>query len=264
MKIQIILFWFLCISTSSCSQPISQTQDGKDNSKLILEKIKTPTNTTMESTEIEPIKFYKGIPPNHYPENWYISWAWGGEYPNGFSVIKENVKLRGRSEPNPNLEKTLNCHVDYLGMYHPWNRDRKTDLTFLTATKTFNITLSEPLTTDVYLNEKVSLKTYPAGEKITFLHYMSEGWGKVKIAEDIVEIDFSNIAAKDWPDKVDIVDEWIQLPCEHNNGWVLFDEVILKQDVADYGYSLSSWGFTQDLTLKDLEALKEEVQKTAD
>lgn len=264
MKIHIILLSLLFIGSSSCSQESLQPDNKKDNQGYLQQETKIIENSSLEKTEIEPIKYYEGIPPNHYPQDWNISWTWGGEYPNGFSVIKENVVIKGRLKPNPKLEKTLECPLDFLGMYHPWNHESKSDLKFLTATKTFDIILSEALATDVYLNEKISSKTFEVGERITFLHHMSEGWARMKIAGKVIELDFSNIAANDWPENIDTVHEWVQLPCEDKAGWVLFDDVILRNDVADYGYSLSSWGSTQDLTHKELEILLAEVNKRSD
>ncbi len=229
------------------STPLNPFIESKANNNA--EDVNTPPLNT------EPLN--KPSPPNHYSNNWFLQWGWPGEYPNGFSVIEKNITLSARSQANPNLKETLKCPVDYLGMYHPWNKERASQLSFFTATETYEITISETTEVEIIQDGKPKFKTLFTGDIITFLSYLSEGWAIVNIDGVITEISISDI--KDWHTTQKDTHLWLGLPCQGQTAWVRFQDIALDNGLADYGHSLSSWGYAADINPSDAISIKQEI-----
>jgi hypothetical protein len=81
-------------------------------------------NTVSAPPVDEPAHNTVSLPPTGYDESWYISSFWSGEYPSGFSVIKHNTFLLGRSGMDKSLSRSIECEMPYRAVIHPWNEER--------------------------------------------------------------------------------------------------------------------------------------------
>lgn len=251
---------YLGLLLMGCFESNQTTQETDDN--IVSSEDKTE-NISLKQ-DAPPIKdpawLKDSPPPNHYSDDWHIGWGWSGEYPNGFSVLKENVQLKARTKPDPTINVSLDCNLDYLGMYQQWNPTRNHELLFFTASETYKLEVNKTSEVEVFINGKTEPKTFYSGDELKFLTYHSEGWALVEVDGIPIELSIVDLYLKEnWGDDSKAVHEWIGIPCDDKIGWVLFSDVINRNDTANYGYSLSSWGYAQDISHEDAKELQEIV-----
>ena len=82
-----------------------------------------------------------------YDDSWFLSPGWPGEYPNGFTILVDDVVLAGRAEMNKSVPKSLQCPVPRLANYNQWNRERveADELEFVAVAKTFELEVQQDL-----------------------------------------------------------------------------------------------------------------------
>ena len=121
-------------------------------------------------------------PKPAYDDNWYLSQNWPGEYPNGFTILKEGIVLSGRAEMNKTSPKALPCPVPKLANYNPWNHRRIiTDkLGFVAAARTLALPVIQDNVVSVLLDGKALSLSLEAGETLTYLTYIGEGFALVR------------------------------------------------------------------------------------
>ena len=94
---------------------------------------------------------------------------------------------------------------------------------------------------------------------ITYLTYLSEGWALVEIGGKRTELFIADLSLKN-PSAYSQTDEqWMGIPCNEFIGWITYKDVIKRDDIAEYGLSLSSWGYTEDISLADALKLQKQI-----
>lgn len=192
-----------------------------------------------------------------YDSSWYKADGWSGEYPNGFSVIKKNVVVKGRESVDLNAPASISCGLPIKAVFHPWNAKRKA--AFVSMSKIVLLTVKEDF---VFESDetKIDLKK---GDVIEYLVYGAEGWFTVRINGKEYGADQSLF------EKVEEVaegafhqDEWIQVPCKSGKkAWLLLADLVKVNADGELVYlpGLDGWskgfveyGVVRDLKNKDL------------
>ena len=186
-----------------------------------------------------------------YDESWYISPGWPGEYPNGFTVLKEGVVLAGRMAMNKQLAKSLQCPVPHKANYNQWNHERvKADkLEFVAAAKTFPVTIKQGINVPAVAGEKDVTLSFKAGETLTYLTYIAEGFALMQYQDveyQINEGDLGDQASFGEGRKI-IDDLWVNIPCaDGQRGWILYAELQGRDGIGETEHM--EYGVSGDLT----------------
>ena len=132
-------------------------------------------------TSIAAVTFLSSLagPGLAYDDTWHQTDFWAGEYPAGFSMQQDAVTTI-RTEPNPNVPRSIQCELKKNATYHTWNQKRaKSDkLEFITFVPITKYRTKKAGTVDVHDEKtkkevKLNLK---AGDEWTFLTYYGEGF----------------------------------------------------------------------------------------
>src|SRR5690606_9627873 len=113
-----------------------------------------------------------------YPEGWYVSYGWPGEYPAGFVVLDQGVKLNGRARPNPEAPANVSCTLPQYANYQIWNRDRveRDSLDFSVATKIVPVTMWVDAHIESPGDTGMQMLHLKAGDTLSYLRYLGEGF----------------------------------------------------------------------------------------
>lgn len=186
-----------------------------------------------------------------YDDSWYVSSGWPGEYPNGFTILRDGVVLEGRAGMDKALPKTLQCPVPKFANYNPWNHQRveADQLRFISASKKFTITMTAdarvPVFDDAH-DETLSLKK---GDTLTYLTYIAEGFALMDYQGTEYQVDMAELEEKaSFGEQPDIGDDlWADIPCaDGQRGWVLHAELQSVDGVGETEHV--AYGESPDLT----------------
>lgn len=198
-----------------------------------------------------------------YDNTYYRANGWSGEYPNGFSVVKEGVTVPARTDMDPRISATFECGVSYKGTYHQWNQNRIAE--YVTMSKIVPMTTTKVVYLEDENGKKVKVRK---GRTIEYLVYGAEGYftvrykGKEYVAgQELLENVTYDKTLMDTP-----ADEWIKIDCVNGanggTGWVLMRHLIAEDQQGNTSYldGLDTWyrgfreyGVVEDLTDEDLK-----------
>lgn len=196
-----------------------------------------------------------------YDSSWYKTDHWSGEYPDGVSIVKAGVKVKGRRKMNKDSRPRVKCELPYLAVFQPWNeaRTKISEVSFYTLAKIQNLVAKDDFN---FVSAALSPETIAIkkGQIIEFLAYDQEGFFFVRINGKEYTADlslFDHIPGHEGGE-VSItqeVDQWLQVKCENGkHAWLLLADlksvkgVVIDGNIKDYGTSL-------DLTPSEAEEL---------
>ena len=204
-------------------------------------------------TQVKPSPFYD--------ETWYEADFWPGEYPNGLIVLETDVTISVRTDINPNVSPSLECKMDYLGVYHPWNEERVKShkLRFFSQTKIIPLTVKSgfeyPYSSEI--GGELKSKRYIVGDKISYLGYLSEGFGLIDIEGDAIEIPISILhESTDMNSRLDESHLWVETDCDGRKAYVLVSDLEGRQDIRIGNEGISEYGLARDLSENEVNAIK--------
>lgn len=254
------------LGLSACTPPDTTPKNQEPQSEDISEEktvnaIEEIAGTTPPADDVPTIA-------DHYGDDWAVTGGWPGEYPAGFSILKNNTVLKAHPHMNPLTEANIECPVPKFATYQQWNHTRAEadDLDFVVATKVFTITMIKDLNIQVpdpddLVGFKDMTLTLKSGDTLSYLRYLGEGFAIVDFKGteyQIDEQDLRDVSDIDQASQTSTVDLWLELPCanqDKSRAWVLYDEVIRQDGVGPapiFGY-----GVSQDITQKDIADIKE-------
>ena len=169
-----------------------------------------------------------------YDDSWHRASFWSGEYPAGFTVVKDTtIQLRPRLDPK--AEKTIACDLPARATYQPWNRERVEEqgLTFISFTRIGDYKVTKPFEGTLYRNldateVKVSLQP---GDTWRYLVYFGEG--AFLMEYDGVRYDGSQDLVDNSQQMGDAAGyhEWLRINCPNNQwGWLFMGDISLDDD----------------------------------
>lgn len=187
---------------------------------------------------------------NAYGEDWYRAEFWSGEYPNGFTVLKDSV-LKLRPALDPKAEKTIDCPVSAKATYQQWNGPRVQEeaLSFVSFTEIDEMAITEAYDATLYRHDDATevAVSFKPGDKWRYLAYFGEG--AFLMEYDGVQYD----GDQDLFDHSESVkpgergyEEWLRINCSNNRwGWLFMGD-IAKDDVAFSGPNILGYGEAAD------------------
>ncbi len=196
-----------------------------------------------------------------YPEDWYVSWGWPSEYPEGISVLDANVTVPGRAKPNPQAPKNLNCTLPQYASYQLWNsaRTQADKIEYIVATKIQTVTLNadaEIPHDGTAPNDKLRVK---AGDQFAFLRYMQEGWALYRFDGEEYMINQGDLESiSDAFEAETETDQWVRVTCtDGTQAWLLHAETIALPGLAPT--PITGYGESADLRPDEIEAIRADL-----
>jgi hypothetical protein len=193
-----------------------------------------------------------------YPEGWYVSAGWPGEYPAGIAVLDAGVNVMGRAKPNPSAPSDKACALPQFANYQLWNNPRVAadQLEFFVATRTFPITINADTELEYVTDagpQKLAVKT---GDQLTYLRYLGEGFTVLSYQGREFDMHIGELSAVSDVDAQSAEDDlWVRVKCgEGHQAWLLYDDVITAPGIGPS--PLSSYGEATDLTPQDVEEVR--------
>jgi hypothetical protein len=193
-----------------------------------------------------------------YDNAWYRSNGWGGEYANGFTVLKDTTVIL-RPELSPAAEKSIDCPLPAKATYHPWNTQRveAQGLSFVSyseieeweATTAFEALFYpdvDPAIGDPSLEVETTL-TFKPGDRWTYLTYYCEGTFLMEYEGKKYTADQGLIEASKQIKPGDArLDEWLRINCDNNMwGWLYLPDVI-SDEASFTGPNIPGYGVAAD------------------
>ena len=198
--------------------------------------------------------------PIYNEEVWFARDAWPGEYPAGFSVIEEGVTVMVRAGMHDRLPKDIACPLPQNATYQHWNTDRveADKLRFVSLSERFDISITENgdifTASDSSSDEILNVK---AGDEITYLYYIAEGWAMIEHNGTEYEIEEGSLSEISNIQEAanGVMDEmlWLELPCGDVRGWLLYSEVLQEPGIVIT--PITGFGEARDLTEEDRQAV---------
>lgn len=186
-----------------------------------------------------------------YDDNWYRGDFWSGEYPDGFSVLKDTIVLL-RPRLDPAVERSIECPLAAKATYQQWNIGRVAAeaLDFVSFTEIVDMVVTEPYEATLYA-ETDSAETsvaFKAGDTWRYLAYYGEGaflmqYKGVNYTGDQGLDDASKVVREGARG----YDEWLRINCANNKwGWLYMGDV--KVDDVTFGApNITEYGSAADL-----------------
>jgi len=207
-----------------------------------------------------------------YGGSWYISNFWSGEYPQGFSVVRESTVVMARNKMDKNAARDQRCELPYLAVINPWNADRirTSKVQFFSATKIIPLITKEDFNFNGYFGEKQVTVHVKKGEILKYLRNDSEGSFEIEIAGKQYTADqdlFDHV--DEVPDNLFVEEDWVLLTCEEGNrAYIFLPDIIFETQetglryapgVADVGPGQVDYGKARDLTKSEARRLQAET-----
>jgi len=185
-----------------------------------------------------------------YDDTWYRASFWSGEYPAGFTVVKDTtVQLRPRLDPS--AEKTIACDLPARATYQPWNRERVEEqgLTFVSFTRIGDYRVTKPFAGSFYRNDDatqvdVSLKP---GDTWRYLVYFAEGAFLMEYEGVRYDGNQDLIGYSQQMGDAAGYHEWLRINCPNNQwGWLNMGDISLDDD-SFASPNITGYGEAKDL-----------------
>ena len=237
--------WILVLAGSlvACGQP-SDTPAGGDASTPAAIEHETLEAQVPESEPIaSPYEVAESAPDDTdyaalagYPDTWYVSYGWPGEYPSGFVVLEQGVTLNGRARPNPDAPANVACTLPQYANYQIWNRQRveRDSLEFIVASKIEPVTMLVDANIETPGDEGMQVLNPKAGDVLSYLRYLGEGFaifgvnGQEYTINEAELRDISSMSAVSLEE-----DQWVEVACiGGTRAWLLYDDAIAHDDIV--------------------------------
>ncbi len=242
---------------------------GKSAENTAETEMEMPSDSVEVSVDLEPIPASENEPTesvdlqsiSEYSDEWSLNEYWTGEYPSGFLVFREGVIASGRLKPVQALAMDMSCPLEASANYQVWNRERveADQVIFFSANKTFPVMMTEDAAVEYVTDDGIATLNMKAGQTLTYLSYMSEGFAKFSFNGQQVELneselrEISDIGAHDV-----IEDQWARVNCtDGQQAWLLYSEVI---ETPGIGRSpLIGYGEAYDITPEEAQMMADEI-----
>ena len=187
-----------------------------------------------------------------YDESWHRSPFWSGEYPGGFSVLKD-VTVELRPALDPAADKTIACDLPAKATYQPWNSARveAQGLHFVSFTRVEEYRIKEAYTASFYRSEDGTMVelAFEAGDVWRDLVYYGEGAFLMEFEGVRYDGDQSlhDVSEPVKPDAERGYEEWLRINCPNNQwGWLFMGDV--AADEVTFGApNITGYGEAADL-----------------
>lgn len=209
-----------------------------------------------ETAPARPATDYAAL--SGYDEAWFLSAGWPGEYPPGFSVLDEGVKVQARARPNPGDPQDVSCLLPQYATYQLWNHVRiaSDDLDFFSATRKFPVTVLEDTEVEFVGDKGMEKLALKAGDQLTYLRYLGEGFTVMSFNGR--EFDINESELREISDIGAIENQehlWVKVSClGGRSAWLLFDEVIIEEGI--YPAPMTAYGEAHDVDPRDAEDVR--------
>ncbi len=245
---------------SACGKSVENTAEtGADTSPVDIAS--EADLKPVAATELEPAESIDLQALTDYSPEWSLNEYWTGEYPSGFLVYQEGVVAAGREQPVKALPLDLECPLEASANYQVWNRQRieADDVVFFSANKTFPVTLSQDATVEYATDDGIMALDLKAGEQLTYLSYMSEGFAKFSYNGQQVELNESELRdISDIGEHEVVEDQWARVTCTNGQRvWLLYSEVIETEGVGRS--PMIAYGEAHDISPEEADVFAEEI-----
>jgi len=237
--------WILALAggLAACGQSADKPADTGSPSQAEVEVEAAPVDAQASEPIASPYEVAETAPDDRdfaalagYPDNWYISYGWPGEYPAGFVVLEQGVKVNGRARPNPDAPATVSCTLPQYANYQIWNRTRvdRDHLEFIVATQIEPVTML--VDADVETPGETGMQTLnlKAGDVISYLRYLGEGFAIFDVDGQeytINEAELRDISSLDTMGLEE--DQWVEAACiGGTRAWLLYDDAIANDEIV--------------------------------
>ncbi|HPF21923.1 MAG TPA: hypothetical protein PK417_00500 [Hyphomonas sp.] len=195
-----------------------------------------------------------------YPDTWYVSYGWPGEYPAGFVVLDQGVTVNGRARPNPDAPANVACTLPQYANYQIWNRARvdRDHLEFIVATRIEPVTMAVDATIETPGDLGMQTLELKAGDTLSYLRYLGEGFaifgfnGQEYTINEAELRDISDIPAG-------LLDEdlWVEAACiGGTRAWILYDDAIAMDSIVPS--PIVGFGEASDIYPDEVEKVRAE------
>jgi hypothetical protein len=186
-----------------------------------------------------------------YDESWHRATFWSGEYPGGFTVLKD-VTVQLRPALDPKAGKTIACDLPAKATYQPWNNERVNaqGLGFASFTRIADYEIGTAYDATLYRESDASETPvhFEPGAKWRYLAYYAEGaflmeYEGVRYTGDQGLFDVS----KELNPADGGYEEWLRINCPNNQwGWLFMGDVVVD-DVTFAAPNVTGYGEAKDL-----------------
>ena len=188
------------------------------------------------------------VPAFAYDASWYKANGWSGEYPYGFTMLKD-VTVQIRENLDPTASKTISCQLKKGATYHEWNtkRVKSDELKFVSFTKIATYEVKSSFSTNVTRDpdgRKVTIN-FKKGDRWFFLVYLAEGIFRFRFNHTIYNGDQDlfekSIQISSTKNDRRTYEEWLKLKCANGAaGWIFVKEIkndpgFSEADASEYG-----------------------------
>lgn len=186
-----------------------------------------------------------------YGDGWYRGDFWSGEYPDGFTVLKDTTMLL-RPRLDPAAEPSIDCPLAAKATYQQWNTDRVAaeGLDFVSLTEIEDMVVKEPYEATLYaeIDSTETTIAFKAGDTWRYLAYYGEGafLMQYKGVNYSGDQDLADVS-KSTREGARGYDEWLRINCANNKwGWLFMGDVAID-DVTFAGPNITGYGVATDL-----------------
>ncbi|MBL8597138.1 MAG: hypothetical protein JNL14_05320 [Devosia sp.] len=185
-----------------------------------------------------------------YDDTWYRATFWTGEYPAGFSVLKDTtIQLRPRLDPK--AERTVACDLPAKATYQPWNiaRAEEQGLAFVSFTKMAEYRLTQDYEATLYRSDDATEQqvTFKAGDAWRYLTYYAEGAFLMEYEGVRYDGDQSLLDVSEQVSSAEGYEEWLRINCPNNQwGWLYMGDIAVD-DVTFAAPNITGYGEAKDL-----------------
>ncbi len=185
-----------------------------------------------------------------YDDSWFRAPFWGGEYPDGFTVLKD-VTVQLRPVLDPMAEKTIACDLPGGATYQPWNASRVEEqgLTFVSFTKIGDYKLKGDFEATLYRSDDGTQTpiSFKQGDTWRYLAYYGEG--AFTLEYEGVRYDADNELFEMSMQMGDAggYEEWLRINCSNNRwGWLFMGDIEIGNGTFD-APNITDYGRSEDL-----------------
>lgn len=188
--------------------------------------------------------------PPAYDDSWYRTDGWSGEYPDGFSVLKD-ITVKLRPVLSPSAERTIDCALPTKATYHPWNSARvaEQNLDFVAFTRVQDWEITTAYDALFYSDVDGSEYTvhFAPGDRWRYLAYYAEGTFAMEFQGKPYTGDQGLIDASKQIGTTEGYEEWMRIDCPNNMwGWLYMRDMVID-DVTFGGPNIGEYGSSSDL-----------------
>ena len=237
--------WILALAGSlvACGQPADTPAGGNASAPPAAEHETLQAEVPESEPIASPYEVAESAPDDRdfaalagYPDTWYVSYGWPGEYPAGFVVLEQGVTVNGRARPNPDAPANVACTLPQYANYQIWNRERveRDSLEFIVASKIEPVTMLVDAKIETPGDEGMQVLDLKAGDVLSYLRYLGEGFaifgvnGQEYTINEAELRDISSMSAVSLEE-----DQWVEVACiGGTRAWLLYDDAIAHDEIV--------------------------------